>query len=735
MIKNGSSHASLASLDLVSGPLPPRYDLETRAVFHALCAASYNATPPAGTISSSFLVSLLERSGLLRGDERLAGFFGEVSKTLFLTLADFDSAVSSGRQPIFAALSGCLRVPDFATVVGHIQEIYTRCEEIRTGGNATYIPQLAEVDPEQFGISITTTSGQHFSVGDADRAFCIQSCSKPLSYLMALAEHGDAHVHAHVGTEPSGQRFNEMTLKEAPLPGQPGRRVPHNPMINAGAIMMCSMLFPTCDAARRIERALDVWRSLTAGAGPACVGYDDATYKSESATADRNWCLAYMMKEVGAFPEGAPSLSEILELYFQICSITCTTAGMSVMAATLANGGLNPFTGERVFSADHVRNVLPLMLTCGMYDFSGQWAFDVGVPAKSGVGGCVFMVIPNVCGIAVWSPRLDAVGNSVRAVAVAKALVQKFALHNFEVFSGLSQRKIDVTARRSELKVAAITAVFFSASHGDVAELRAHRSAGMALNEISDYDQRTSLHLCAAAGHEGALAFLLGCASPTELPALLARTDRWGHTCLDDAASSADEWASGARSESAAQRMNAAREDEAQRELHERLLRCVAMLEAAGGVHACGDDGTVRPDAKSAKRTSARCGEESASRVHVSREAPRVLYAAAEGSLEDLASFAATGVHVGFVCDYDLRTALHLAASNGHAHVVRYLVAHGAPLDATDRFGSTPHADAVREGARACAEVLKAAEAEAEPTRRRSGVVAYPVQRPVAMVD
>jgi glutaminase len=123
---------------------------------------------------------------------------------------------------------------------------------------------------------------------------------------------------------------------------------------------------------------------------------------------------------------------------------------MSVMAATLANGGLNPITGKRVFNPEHIRNVLPLILTSGMYDYSGQWAFDIGVPAKSGVGGSVFIVIPNIAGITVWSPRLDQVGNSVRGVHVAKELLKRISFHSFEVFSGHFQSKMDPTMRKND---------------------------------------------------------------------------------------------------------------------------------------------------------------------------------------------------------------------------------------------------------------------------------------------
>lgn len=212
-----------------------------------------------------------------------------------------------------------------------------------------------------------------------------------------------------------------MGLKDKPIEGDPGRGIPHNPCINSGAMMMCSMVFPEIECEQeRLEKVIAYWKELSGGPN-APIDVDWATYKSESGSADRNWCLAYMMRERHAWPPcfsytGTKSLNDTLELYFQICSILSTNKAMSIMAATLANGGLNPMTGIRICEPVHVRCALPLMLTCGMYDYSGQWAFDVGIPAKSGVGGCVFMVIPNVCGISVWSPRLDSIGNSARAV-------------------------------------------------------------------------------------------------------------------------------------------------------------------------------------------------------------------------------------------------------------------------------------------------------------------------------
>lgn len=439
-----------------------------------------------GVVSAAYLVNLMERNGLGTEDPRLKSFYWHISKMGrenkdLMSAAEFNKAIAECFSLVHKCLTNNLRVPDFNTIQEILIETFRKVEPNKDGANADYIPQLAKVNPDQFGISFTTCDGQHFSIGDCDTQFCIQSCSKPISYLQALDKFGENYVHNHVGTEPSGRPFNEMVLKEAPVKDNPGRQIPHNPCINAGAIMTVSMVEPdVADTRMRLETVLDAWRQLSAA---ECfkndpIGYDNETYKSESGSANRNWCLAYMMLERGAFPEcfrrheeDRRNLSDTLELYFQFCSILSTNRAMSVMAATLANGGLNPWSEKVVCSAAHVRCVLPVMLSSGMYDYSGQWAYEVGVPAKSGVGGCVFMVVPNVCGISVWSPRLNKEGNSVRAVAVASELVKTIQLHGFEVFSGLTS-KMDPKKKRHEAHDATVSEILFAASLGDVGNLQ-----------------------------------------------------------------------------------------------------------------------------------------------------------------------------------------------------------------------------------------------------------------------
>jgi glutaminase len=246
-----------------------------------------------------------------------------------------------------------------------------------------------------------------------------------------------------------------------------------------------------------------------------------------------------MMREKNSWPpcfdyNGKEAVTQTLELYFEICSILSTNKCMSIMASTLANGGLNPISGLRLVDPEHVRCALPLMLTCGMYDYSGQWAFDVGIPAKSGVGGCVFMVVPNVMGISVWSPRLDSVGNSVRGVATAKAMTERLQVHNFEVFSGLSRKKIDPTARTYWAMDTEISRLLEAASSGNLVALMPMASAGTNMY-VADYDKRTAVHVAAMNGHATVLEFLISNAPEDERADIINAKDRWDSTPLDGA--------------------------------------------------------------------------------------------------------------------------------------------------------------------------------------------------------
>ncbi len=465
------------------------------------------------------LVRILEASGLRRDDRRLRSTWNNIDQTDAAQPIDADEfeRILAPEESVLVerALSGHLILPDFADFRTRLTEIFERCREDRSGAVASYIPQLARVEPDKFGLGVCSVDGQQFSLGDDADRYCVQSTCKPMLYALANELHGRETVHRHVGREPSGRSFNELTLSHAGLP--------HNPMINAGAIMSASLIKPGEPLAERFDYIVGKWRDMSGGTAP---GFDNAVFLSEKATADRNFALAYFMRENGAFAPGT-DLMETLDFYFQCCSLRLDVRQMSVIAATLANGGVCPLTNERVLGAESVRNCLSLMYSCGMYDFSGEFAFTVGIPAKSGVSGALMLVIPGVCGIALWSPRLDRCGNSVRGVRFAEELAQTFAFHSYASMiedASLIDPTASQSARRADVSGHACAA----AASGDVGELRRLVAMGADLSQ-PDYDGRTALHLAACEGQVNALRFLLGLGFAAE------PRDRWGNTPLDDA--------------------------------------------------------------------------------------------------------------------------------------------------------------------------------------------------------
>ncbi|CUU58390.1 glutaminase [Parafrankia irregularis] len=295
-----------------------------------------------------------------------------------------------------------------------LADIHGAFQSHTSGSVASYIPELATADPDLFGLAVTTMDGLHYQVGDSQVPFTIQSVSKPFVYALALRDRGTDDVLARVGVEPTGDAFNAITL-------EPGSGRPLNPMVNAGAILTSSLVLGS-DTEERFTRILD---GLSSFAGRRLT-VNERVFTSERGTGDRNRAIGFLMRGAGAL---RGSVDEICDVYFRQCSVEVTAADLAVMAGTLAHGGVNPRTGERVLDEEHVNHVLTVMVTCGMYDRAGTWLFRVGLPAKSGVAGGVCAVLPGQLGIGVFSPPLDEVGNSVRGVRACEMLASRFALH------------------------------------------------------------------------------------------------------------------------------------------------------------------------------------------------------------------------------------------------------------------------------------------------------------------
>ena len=304
-----------------------------------------------------------------------------------------------------------------APMRGTLQGLHAKYRDVSSGNVANYIPELALANPNWFGISVVTVDGQAFDVGDHQQLFSIQSVSKPFVFGQALDDHGRDAVLAKVGVEPTGEAFNAIVLDE-----QSNR--PFNPLVNAGAIATADLIHGK-DFADRIKRLTGTFNRY---AGRELY-IDNAIFMSERTTGHRNRAIAHLMLNFGMVSD---KIEDSLELYFQQCSILVNAHDLAVMGATLANAGTNPLTKQRAIEQQHVKDVLSVMLTCGMYDYAGEWAYRVGLPAKSGVGGGICAVVPGVAGIGIFSPLLDARGNSVRGIKVCEDLSTRFGLHSFE---------------------------------------------------------------------------------------------------------------------------------------------------------------------------------------------------------------------------------------------------------------------------------------------------------------
>ena len=596
-----------------------------------------------GEVLLSDISAVFNRTGFHKDDPRLAPFHDQFdhlvdSNCEVVNRAQFEELTNLAGLLFSNALRGQLAIPDFSAFGTEIDDMYHAALDNISGAQADYIPPLKEINPDQLGVAVVTVDGQVYMQGDAEIDFSIQSTCKPFNYCFAVEELGADKVHKHIGSEPSGRPFNAQAL-------QPDSR-PHNPMINAGAIMSAALIHSGMPVHRRLEHVRAFWSKLTGGSSPR---FNAWMAKEEGRTGDNNRALAYMMKARHVFPKGEDAsdheIRDALELYFSTCSLEMNCREMALAAATLANGGVCPTTQERVFASSTVRHCLSLMQMCGMYDYSGEFCFKIGVPAKSGVGGSVILAVPGLMGICIWSPRLDHIGNSVRGVDIATRLTERYALH---LYDGISAQRDRLDPRVPPIQAEAVrrNRAIWAASTNDVWTLRQLYEAGSDFN-LGDYDHRTPLHIAAAEGHIEAAQFLL------DHNAQVNPQDRWGQTPADDAFRGS---------------------------FHDIL----SLLQTHGSTN-LGD--AVLPDEVAVSHYI--CGDPDLT--------AELIWSAYLGDLVNLQRLFALG-HPLNLCDYDGRTPLHLAAAEGHEEICAFLISHGHSHHMTDRWGSTPTDDAQRHG-------------------------------------
>ena len=298
-----------------------------------------------------------------------------------------------------------------------LERIIADCRPYVLQGNvASYIPELANVDADRFGIHVSTDDGRQYWAGDHLARFTMQSVVKPLILLQALMDSGSDAVRELVGVEATGKPFDAFNYSDQALSSA------HiNPMINTGAIALCTLIRGNTYL-DKFYRLLELARELT---GNPQLNVDVAVYQSEKKTGSKNRALAYMLKAYGLITD---PVEDILDFYFRACSISVNCAELARMAHIFANHGMHPESKERLFPREYARYVNAVLATCGMYDGSGEFALTVGFPAKSGVGGGIMGIIPHKMGVCAFAPSLDAHGNSVAGVRALVELSQALDL-------------------------------------------------------------------------------------------------------------------------------------------------------------------------------------------------------------------------------------------------------------------------------------------------------------------
>ena len=497
------------------------------------------------SISGKDMRAYLKKFGFLIDDPRWKDFYSYLDVVEEINAENCEKIFCNNIANLGKCVNENFIIGNFESFSKILKEIFENQYKVMGGEIADYIPQLARQNPNKYGMSFCSTDGQRFNIGDYDDPFCVQSCCKPINYGIAIESVGLEYFSKYVGKEPSGKSFQSVAMNSD--------GIPYNPMVNAGAIMTCSLVEKDLKPSEKFDKVLNWWTRLAGGYKP---GFDISTYLSEKDTGWNNYHLAYYMKSSNLFPEKT-DFDLNTQFYFQCCAIEMSCKKLAVVAATLANGGVCPLTHEKVFQSSTTKHILSLMYSCGMSDYSGQFAFKVGLPAKSGVSGCVMVVVPNVGGFCTWSPRLDKIGkNSTRGITFFEELVSRFTFHNFDGLGNLSkdeevvdfesiderniskkmknqvndnQIKIDPLRHGTYTHDEMVTALLFAAFENDINTIRNMILNNVDLNVI-DYDKRTALHVAASEGCFDSVKMLI------DNGANINVKDRFNNTPLDDAA-------------------------------------------------------------------------------------------------------------------------------------------------------------------------------------------------------
>ncbi len=470
----------------------------------------------AGYIRKEDLIDSLAVRGILEDDIRIKETMTALDKykDKDISIKDFRKIVGSNITLIEKALIGGLVIPDFKNFCSFITNLYNRTILNKGGKVSDCIPQLNS-NSESYAVSICTVDGQRFNLGDYNKKFIAREVSKAINYCLAIEDRGEVDVHKNIGKEPREKSSNELTLNS--------NGIPHNPFNDAGSMMTASLIKPRLSPEKRFEHILSSWKELSGGIEP---GFNKEAFEAEKKVSDDYYAVSYFMKKNKLLPKTS-DINEYTDLLFKCLSIETTTEALAVIAATLANAGVRPTNGKNLLSHKTSRSCLSLMNSCGMGDYSSDFAFSIGLPAKSGISGSIILVVPDVMGVAIWSPRIDENGNSVKGLDFCRKLVDRFNFHAYDsVIKNLN--KINPRLLKNETKIKECNGCLDAASKGDIHELQMLFASGVDLGE-ADYDGRTGIHLAASEGHLETVELFISKRVDVN------PKDRWGGTPLADA--------------------------------------------------------------------------------------------------------------------------------------------------------------------------------------------------------
>ncbi len=472
-----------------------------------------------GFITKDILLNALAGEGIVENDTRIKDTVENIAKETKkggdISRESFKRIISSNITLIEKSLTGKLVIPDFRNFCSQVTNIYNRTILNKAGEISFLTPKSVNVNSEAYAISVCTVDGQRFNIGNFDARYLLEATCKPINYCLALDESNEETVHKKVGLAPQEKGFHYLMLNNEGLP--------HNPMNTAGGVMTLSLIKQELDSANKFKHILKTWEAL---AGDVVLDVNKESVSTHATSSDKEYTVTYFMRENKLMPKGV-GVREIVDLFFQCHSIEITTEAQAVVAATLANAGICPISGKKIFKPKTVKNCLSLMYSSGMEGYNSNFGFIVGLPAKSGASGVIMLVVPNVMGICIWSPKIDQNGISVRGLDFCKKFIEKFNFHNYDSLMK-TEDKTDPRLQKNESKMRGVMSLVDAASRGDLFEVQKLVSVGIDIND-GDYDDRTPLHLAASEGHLNVVEFLIN--NNVEINP----KDRWGGTPLADA--------------------------------------------------------------------------------------------------------------------------------------------------------------------------------------------------------